>query len=158
MENNTPIIQALAIALVLSLGIAGAAVSDAIIFDTVGCTTTDPKTGLTCEEISENPEQDVYYIVDGAYIEDVELFQMAHQDPASVRWNLAHDAFILKFDASELPRNLVGAQQALHDPMNHEEIMVVLQGEEWTGDGEIVKEEDSKKFADPNSGPTGGEQ
>lgn len=143
----TPI-QKLTASLIAVVGISGAAVSDAIVFDTILCTITDTKTGLTCSEVSENPEQDVYYIVDEAYIEDEDLFEMAHQDPATVRWNLAHTAFILKFDASELPRDLVGAQQGLHDPMSNEEILEVIQGDEWSeDDGEIVKEDPKKDFA-----------
>lgn len=158
MENNTPTIQTLMIALVLSLGVAGAAVSDAIVLDTAFCTIPDPKTGMTCSEVSENPEQDVYYIVDGAYIDDAELFAMAHQDPETVRWNIAHTAFILKFDASELPRNLFGGGQALHDPKSNTEMKEVLTSAEWSDEENIVKEDPKKLFADPNSGPTGGEQ
>lgn len=148
MENNNPTIQLVIAALVLSLGITGVAVSDAIQLDTLGCTIVDPKTGMTCAEVAENPERDVYYIVDGSHIDNIELFEMAHQNPETVRWNLAHDAFVLKFDASELPRNFAGGQQALHDPMDNTEILEVLQGPEWKQiEGEIVKEETKKDFA-----------
>lgn len=118
--------------LTLILGLSGAiAYSDALEADTVFCTIVDPKTGLTCEQIRDNPELDVYYVVDASYFDDTELWETSHQDPATVRWNADHTQFLLKYDGVEVPRGEVGRNLGLHNPKNHEQILELMDTPTW---------------------------
>ena len=118
--------------LTIILGLSGAtAYSDALWADTAFCTKKDSKTEMTCEQIKEKPEQDVYYIVDGAEIENTELFTNSHQNPDTVRWNLAHTEFILKYDVAEMPRGEFGNKKGLKKSLTHDEVLAIISGPEW---------------------------
>lgn len=120
------------------------AVSDAIWADTLFCTVVDPKTGMTCGEINENPNHDVYYIVDDSDYND-EIWASAQQRPETVRWNLDGDKFIVKYNVKDVPRDQVGLAKALQNPMTNDEILEVLNSSDWKIDDEnIVKEDDRK--------------
>lgn len=150
--------QLLATIIILGGGGGAVAVSDALWADTTFCTQEDSKTGLTCEELQNNPEVDVYYVVNQTHIDDEELFEMAHQNPETVRWNNAGSQFILKYDGPEIPRGKVGAQLGLHNPKNHEEIVDILDGQSWKVVDDpfnpvVKKEKDTHFVEDDNFTP-----
>lgn len=116
----------LIIILVFSSGVIAAEVlNDSIWVDTGMCANEDPKTGLTCYELQENPEQDVYYVVKSSKLND-NIWESAHQNPNSVRWDYWRTKFIVKYNAREIPRSEFGLDKALGSPMNHDEILAYL--------------------------------
>lgn len=148
--------QQILASLILVLGTtAGTVASDALLADTAFCTTPDPKTGLTCQEIKDNAEADVYYIVNQGHFDNPALWENSHQDPATVRWNANQTKFIIKYDAPEIPRNEVGALNSLIGPMNHDEIMEELKKNEWQIDPDapiVVKGRGRNTFVEDNVG------
>lgn len=141
--------QQILASLILVLGTtAGTVASDALWADTAFCTIPDPKTGLTCQEIKNNAEEDVYYVVDQADFYNETLWINSQQDPETVRWNADQSKFILKYDAPAIPRSEVGGPNSLQGPMNHEEIMQELTKPEWLidPDAPIVKGKSLKLF------------
>ena len=138
--------------LTIILGLSGAMTySDALWADTAFCTVTDPKTGYTCEEMRENPELDVYYVVDAVYFNDATLWETSHQNPETVRWNTSQTQFILKYDGLEVPRGEVGANLGLHNPKNHQQILELMNSATWKIEDPAdptVKKQDPRSFAE----------
>ena len=145
--------QLASIILIFGIGGTATAVSDAFWADTLFCLQPDPKTSLTCEQVKNDPEIDVYYIVNQTHINDQELFSKAHQHPETVRWNNAHSQFILKYDGLEVPRGQVGALLGLNNPKSHDQIMQTLNSQAWEIDpnSPITKIRDSKTFVEDNN-------
>ncbi len=109
-----------------SIGVVAAeTLSDSLWADTNMCSEVDPKTGLTCDEIDENPDQDVYYVVISSHFDDA-IWETAHQDPETARWDDAHTKFIVKYNSNEIPRSEFGLEKALGVPMSHSEIIAYL--------------------------------
>lgn len=109
-----------------SIGVVAAdTLTDSLWVDTNMCSEVDPITGLTCDEIEENPDQDIYYVVSSSHFDDA-IWAKAHQDPETVRWDAAHIKFIVKYNSNEIPRDEFGLEKALGAPMTHDEIMAYL--------------------------------
>lgn len=123
----------------------GAIVGGSIWVATSNCIGVDPDTGLTCQEVLANPEQDIYYIVDVATVENSPAsFNSAHEKLSTARHNVAGDKIVMKFDASEVPDGI-----DLGDPFSHDAILSWLAtpsngfitGEETATDDIIYTEE-----------------
>lgn len=133
----------------MTLGLAGALVfSDSLWVDTLLCTIPDPKTNMTCLEISENPERDVYYIVLVADIDNDERFlETAHQHRNTLRTSLDGTKAIVKYDVGIVARGI-----DLGEPFTNEEMLEYLQNpvNGFVETEEFVKEKDQKEFATDN--------
>ena len=109
-----------------SIGVVAAdSLSESLWVDTNMCSEVDPKTGLTCNEINDNPGQDIYYVVTSSHVNDA-IWETAHQDPGTVRWDITGTKFIVKYNSDEIPRAEVGIEKALGAPMNHAEVLAYL--------------------------------
>ena len=142
--------------LTIILGLSGAtAYSDQVWADTVFCTIPDPKTGLTCQQLSQTPEKDVYYIVEASQFSNPDLWANSHQDPATVRWNVANTQFVLKYDGAEVPREEVGILLGLHNPKSQSEILTTMNTVEWKiqdPNDPTVKGGSTRTFVEDNVG------
>lgn len=123
------------IAVFITLGLSATlatSLSDAVWADTLFCTITDPKTNMTCDELSANPMQDVYFIVSSTYGGNENVFEEAIQDYSNVRWNVDHTKFIVKYNAVDVPRNQVDSPNCdpctkpLKNPKNNAEMREIL--------------------------------
>ena len=92
---------------------------------TGSCSGIDDVTGLTCEQIKENPEQDVYFTVDVSDFND-NLWEKSQQKPETVRWNLDNDKFIIKYNIKDIPREETGFSKALNNGKTQEEITEII--------------------------------
>lgn len=135
------------------IAIFGATLAGAILWATGGCLTPDAATGMTCEEYEENPDRDVYFIVESSDFNE-EIWASAHQHPDTVRWNNAGTQFIVKYDAKSVPRDEVDGVftpgRPLGDPMSGEEVLEAINNSDWLladPDSPVVKVEDGKEFA-----------
>ena len=84
----------------------------------------DPVTQIKYEEIMENPEQDVYYVVDIANI-DNGYFETSHQKIDTARKSLDETKVILKYDVGSVFRG-----RELGEPFTHQEILMFISNPE----------------------------
>lgn len=109
-------------------GIAGAIIGAGLLV-TLGYNPqdVDEVTGITFAEIQENPERDVYYIVDkNLLVEDFNSFtETAHEKDGSIRYSNDGEKAILKFDAGTVVRDV-----ELGQPYTNEEILLYLNNPE----------------------------
>ena len=127
----------------------GSVVGASILISTIGCVGVDGPTGLTCEELVENPGTDIYFIVDSSDFND-EIWESAQQDPDTVRWNVAETQFIVKYNAQDVPRDETGFLKALNNPMLVEDIRGVINTSDWVAPETVANKETEKKYVDPN--------
>lgn len=104
----------------LKNGVVGAILGASMMFGLSSAGDIDPKTGVTYEEIVQNPERDVYYNFELDNV-NLEYLRTSHQSLETARRSRDNTHAILKFDISEIPRN-----QEFPTPMNHEEVLEFL--------------------------------
>lgn len=133
------------------LMVCGLTIATAIITNTINCSITEVGTGMTCEEIRDNPERDIYYSVSEIYYDTDAIWTDAQQEKETVRWDLAHDNFMIKYNAANAPREQMGALKPLNNPMTGAEAVVLVRSSSWA-DSDLVgeKNKDTKYAEDDN--------
>lgn len=127
--------------------ILGVTLGTIIWITTGGCLGVDSSTGLTCSELKENPGQDIYFIVDSSDFNDA-IWESAQQNLETVRWNVAHDKFVVKYNAKDVPRGETGLTKALNNPMTNSEILPIVNGVGWVDENVISVKDTDTIFVD----------
>lgn len=129
-----------AVTLQTMIAIFGVTIGTALYLATGGCSGMDTATGLTCEELVENPDQDVYFVVSSTYFNDPTIWETAQGTPETSRWNVAENAFFIKYNAKDVPEDQTGFLKPLNNPMTGEEASALSKTSAWS-DQEIVGED-----------------